>query len=626
MLRSGRWTPIFAIFYLVLMLVLGTSVANSTGGEISESTSRSQSERQDFQQTAFTDNPMETRNISFEDSIEATCVDSDSGLNYELQGFVEGEGPNGFPYNKPDVCESGDYEGYIKEFYCNDTIPWARRYQCPNGCYEGACITEPTVCTDNDEDGYTQEGGACGAVDCDDNNPLVNPGGAEVCGNGIDDNCDGVTDSEDPICQVCTDYDGDGFAVEGSSCGPADCNDSNPLINPGAIEVCDNGIDDNCNGLVDSADPVCRETPNIVVVGWDGTNRDHFWQCYDQEAPECAQGLANIDALAGGMIFNNTTTSGDTATKPGWAQILSGYNAEVTGIFSNGQYQPIPLDYTIFEKIQNHLGPENVVTMFISGKSVNTGGACIGDETIKGGQVVIEDQGQPWCLAKDHLDYYENDLRHNSVVANRAMELLENHSNDLFVAAFIFRTPDVIGHLAGVDSGRYSLALVDNDYWLGQITAKLQELGLSDTTLVYVATDHGFDEGSNRHGNAPYGILASNDPAIVRSGDRKDVAPTILELFGISLGEIGPAPAVDGFSLYSLPPLSCIPEGEAFIDYPGAPACCAGLSVINLDRPIGPNCFPASGTTTDGSGFCTACGNGICESPENKCNCAADCG
>jgi hypothetical protein len=55
-------------------------------------------------------------------------------------------------------------------------------------------------CTDVDRDGYAREGGECGDVDCDDNDPDVYPGAPEVCDNGIDDDCDGDGDSDDSEC------------------------------------------------------------------------------------------------------------------------------------------------------------------------------------------------------------------------------------------------------------------------------------------------------------------------------------------------------------------------------------------------------------------------------------------
>jgi hypothetical protein len=46
------------------------------------------------------------------------------------------------------------------------------------------------------------------------------------------------------------DRDGDGFACN-------DCNDADPAIHPGAAEMCD-GVDNNCNGMVDDAPCACQ--------------------------------------------------------------------------------------------------------------------------------------------------------------------------------------------------------------------------------------------------------------------------------------------------------------------------------------------------------------------------------
>lgn len=72
-------------------------------------------------------------------------------------------------------------------------------------------------CADSDGDGYNDI--SCGGHDCDDTNPVINPGAEDVCGDGIDQNCDGL----DRVC-VCNDQDGDGFG-QGQDCLGADCND-----------------------------------------------------------------------------------------------------------------------------------------------------------------------------------------------------------------------------------------------------------------------------------------------------------------------------------------------------------------------------------------------------------------
>ena len=108
------------------------------------------------------------------------------------------------------------------------------------------CPSTPPTCTDSDNDTYATEGGDCGPIDCNDNSAAINPGATEICGDGIDQNCDG----NDPVCPppACTDSDGDSFATDGGDCGPIDCNDNSASIYPSATEICGDGIDQNCNG------------------------------------------------------------------------------------------------------------------------------------------------------------------------------------------------------------------------------------------------------------------------------------------------------------------------------------------------------------------------------------------
>jgi protein-arginine kinase activator protein McsA len=99
---------------------------------------------------------------------------------------------------------------------------------------------------DSDFDGYTSIGSCAGSADdCNDNDLAINPGAIEVC-DGIDNNCDGQIDEG----ATGIDADGDGYYAIGS-CGEAadDCNDYVFSINPGAVEISYDGIDQDCNGV-----------------------------------------------------------------------------------------------------------------------------------------------------------------------------------------------------------------------------------------------------------------------------------------------------------------------------------------------------------------------------------------
>ncbi|MES2774408.1 MAG: MopE-related protein [Bacteroidota bacterium] len=175
--------------------------------------------------------------------------------------------------------------------------------------------------TDADGDGYGTDGAVplCYGLttpsgystvdgDCNDNlaagGAAVSPGATEIC-DGVDNNCngqtdegftntdgdnmadcvdpdddnDGVLDADDcaPLDitkwrtgNFYTDGDSDGYGTGtavslcygantpiGNSTVGGDCNDANDAINPGAVEICGDGIDNNCNGSVDEGCGVC---------------------------------------------------------------------------------------------------------------------------------------------------------------------------------------------------------------------------------------------------------------------------------------------------------------------------------------------------------------------------------
>ncbi|MCZ7684148.1 MAG: putative metal-binding motif-containing protein [Sandaracinaceae bacterium] len=146
-----------------------------------------------------------------------------------------------------DPCTVGgdaDSDGYVNARCCNAVGPLI-----PSACEDGTLVLTAR--------------GICG-TDCVDTNAAIHPGAEEVC-NGLDDDCDGWSDSSEPTL-VYADLDRDGHgdrspgAATLSACVPPtgysgtndDCDDTDARVSPRGLEGC-NGRDDDCDGRVDES-------------------------------------------------------------------------------------------------------------------------------------------------------------------------------------------------------------------------------------------------------------------------------------------------------------------------------------------------------------------------------------
>ncbi|MEW5848466.1 MAG: MopE-related protein [Myxococcota bacterium] len=234
----------------------GAAAIHPGASELPDGTDQDCDSVEDETTTAFDDdNDGYCESGCTDGSLPGDCQDGDASVSPASPEFIDGKDNdcNGLSDDGTAVYDD-DGDGYTEtQLDCND----ANAAVYPGAPEDGGTgtllgngvdndcdgfVDEGTRSYDDDGDGYCEQACTDGSVagDCADGAFLVNPGVAEACGDGVDNDCDGSTDQPD--------LDDDGFVD--SACGGNDCDDTDATTNPDGTEVFDTA-DNDCDGTYD---------------------------------------------------------------------------------------------------------------------------------------------------------------------------------------------------------------------------------------------------------------------------------------------------------------------------------------------------------------------------------------
>jgi hypothetical protein len=344
--------------------------------------------------------------------------------------YLDGDGDTfGHETESRCYCEaSGDYEVLAPlNTDCNDSNAAVNpnALEIPdnidNNC--DGLVDEGTSLFDNDGDGYCENASACSDPtilpgDCNDADSDVNPDADEVCGDGVDNDCDGDENNLNAI--GCDDYylDGDGdtfghYTDYACYCEPngdyevlvplnTDCNDSNAAINPNALELAD-GIDNNCDGLDD-------EGTDLYDNDGDGFC-ENATSCTDSAVlpGDCNDAIATInpgeDEICGDGIDNNC--DGDENSEGAFGCItyyLDGDGDTYGHMTESRCYCSAKGDYDILYPLNTDCDDDEP-TINPTGTELPDGIDQDCDGTLDEGTIYYDDDGDGFCEDASHCTY-----------------------------------------------------------------------------------------------------------------------------------------------------------------------------------------------------------------------------
>ncbi len=230
-----------------------------------------------------------------------------------------------------EFCDGIDHDcdGVIDDADASDAATW---YQDADGDGHGDGSVSRKACSQ-------PTGFVSNSDDCDDTSAAVRPGGSETC-DGIDNDCDGLVDDDDPdssgLGTWYADDDGDSYGdplFDTRSCvqpsgyvaDGTDCEDGIAAVNPGATEVCE-GFDNDCDDAIDDEDS--------EVSGGTTWSRDADSDGYGSATDT----FEACEGTTGYVTDASDCDDGDAAAHPGAAEVCDDVDNDCDGAIDESDW------------------------------------------------------------------------------------------------------------------------------------------------------------------------------------------------------------------------------------------------------------------------------------------------